>query len=99
MVKRITEYLGKIKDVVGGFIVALLFGYLIGTVVWLALTELGIISETFFNSDDVFIVDRNEKVIIWYSVFSMIMLSNLIFHPQSKIDFYYHMKNLFGDKK
>ena len=79
MVKRITEYLGKIKDVVGIFFVALLFGYLVGTVVWLALTELGIFSETFFNSDDVFIVDRNEKVIIWYSVFSMIMLSILIF--------------------
>ena len=96
MVKRITEYLGKISDVVGGFIVALLFGYLIGTVVWLALTELGIISETFFNSDDVFIVDRNEKVIIWYSVFSMIMLSILIF---TQNDFYAYMKNLFGDKK
>ena len=96
MVKRITEYLGKIKDVVGIFFVALLLGYLVGTVVWLALTELGIISETFFNSDDVFIVDRNEKVIIWYSVFSMIMLSILIF---TQNDFYAYMKNLFGDKK
>ena len=81
MVKKIKEYLGKIKDVVGIFFVSLLLGYIVGTAVWLILTELGIFSETFFNSDDVFIVDRNEKVIIWYSVFSMIMLSILIFNP------------------
>ena len=96
MVKKIKEYLGKIKDVVGIFFVSLLLGYIVGTAVWLILTELGIFSETFFNSDDVFIVDRNEKVIIWYSVFSMIMLSILIF-TQNNIHAY--MKNLFGDKK
>ena len=96
MVKKIKEYLGKISGVVGGFFVSLLLGYIFGTAVWLILTELGIFSETFFNSDDVFIVDRNEKVIIWYSVFSMIMLSILIF---TQNDFYAYMKNLFGDKK
>ena len=105
MIKRITKYVGKISYMFVGFSISLFFGYIVGTVVYDGLVLMNVLSESFFNNDDVYMVDKNEKVIIWYSMFSMIILSRFIFglkgssFSKEGYDFHDLLEILFSDKR
>ncbi len=80
-----------------GFSVSLFFGYLVGTVVYEGLVLMNVLSESFLNNDDVYMV--------WYSIFSMIILCRFIFglkgssFSKEGYDFHDLLETVFGSKK